>query len=138
MEDTNNAIKTGNCRFANAIRRFKLWWKSKNSVDVDIISADTAYCKATYGEKMTVQTLIKMHQSQINSLINDKTQSSTNGYAFTDYHCVYSFPNDIEPYIGQILSVFVEKGYKVINLSEKVEEIQNEHVYLISWYKKNI
>ena len=28
-----------------------------------------------------------------------------------------------------------EGGFKIINLSEKIEEIDDEHVYLISWKK---
>ena len=31
------------------------------------------------------------------------------------------------------MTPFIEKGFKVINLSEKIDELKNENVYLISW-----
>ena len=118
--------------------KIKSWFKIKFSAEEEIIPASTAYCKATYGENTDVKKLIKLHQHKINKLISEKTSMRTNGDTFTDYRCVYSFPIDVEPYINEILKVFIDKGYKVINLSDKIEDIQDEHVYLISWYKKHL
>lgn len=119
-------------------RDLKAWVRARTIAEEDVVPAHTAYCRATYGANTTVTDLIKLHQHKINRLINDKTSMRTNGDTFTDYRCVYSFPRDIVPYIDKILKVFIDKGYKVINLSEKIEDLQDEHVYLISWYKENL
>lgn len=119
-------------------RNFKAWWRVKFTPEENIVSATTAYCRATYGENTTVKNLIKLHQHKINKLITEKTSMRTNGDTFTDYRCVYSFPKDIAPYINEILKVFIDKGYKIINLSDKIEDIHDEHVYLISWYKTHL
>lgn len=117
-------------------RKFKLWLQAKFKAEESVVPASIAYCRATYGANTTVSDIIKIHQHKINRLITEKTAMRSNGDTFTDYRCVYSFPRDIEPYIDDILKVFVDKGYKVINLSAKIDEIQDEHVYLISWYRE--
>lgn len=119
-------------------REFKSWLRAKTIREEDVMSADTAYCRAAYGATTSVEDLIKLHQHKINHLINEKTSMRSYGDTFTDYRCVYSFPKDISPYIDKVLKIFVDKGYKVINLSAKIDELQDEHVYLISWYKKNL
>lgn len=118
--------------------RIKNWWAKKASLSEDIITAQAAYSKTTYGSEMDSKSLIKLHQHQINKIIKEKTEFRTNGDAFADYRCVYSFPKDMSPYIDEVLQLFIDNGYKVINLSEQVYEIQNDHVYLISWYKDNL
>jgi hypothetical protein len=119
-------------------RKFKLWLNARFKAEEDVVPAATAYCRATYGANTSVSDIIKLHQHKINRLITEKTAMRSNGDTFTDYRCVYSFPKDVEPYINTILKVFVDKGYKVINLSEKIDEIQDEHVYLISWYQDHL
>lgn len=118
--------------------RIKNWWAKKASLSEDIITAQAAYSKTTYGSEMDSKSLIKLHQHQINKIIKEKTEFRTNGDAFADYRCVYSFPKDMSPYIDEVLQLFIDNGYKVINLSEQVYEIQNDHVYLISWYKDSL
>lgn len=135
LDDSGASLKENTPQWWN---KFRMWLTAKFTAEEEIIPADTAYCRATYGENTTIKNLIKIHQHKINKLINEKTSMRTNGDTFTDYRCVYSFPMDIEPYIAQILKVFIDKGYKVINLSDKIEDIQDEHVYLISWYKKHL
>lgn len=43
---------------------------------------------------------------------------------------------DLVQHTEEVLKPFVDNGFKIIDLSEKVDEIEDEHVYLISW--KNI
>ena len=119
-------------------RNFKVWLKAKFIKEEDVVPADIAYCRATYGVNTDVKNLIKLHQHKINHLITEKTSMRSNGDTFTDYRCVYSFPNAMAPYIDEILKVFKAKGYQIINLSAKIEEIQDEHVYLISWYREHL
>ena len=54
----------------------------------------------------------------------------------TSYRCVIDLEEDLSQYKDEILNPFIEKGFKIIDLSEKIDEIEDEHVYLISW--KNI
>lgn len=118
-------------------KRISNWWKGKTSKEEDVISANEAFCRATYGENMTTDTLIKVHQHQLNKLIKEKISFNYDKNSF-GYRCVYSFPEDMKPYIEEVLKPFSDKGYKIINLSEKVEELKADNVYLISWYKTNI
>lgn len=132
--NTNPQSESDNCPMF--WRKFKLWLAARFKAEEDVVPANIAYSRATYGTNTTVADIIKLHQHKINHLINEKTSMRTNGDIFTDYRCVYSFPQDVEPYIDDILKVFIDKGYKVINLSAKIDEIQDEHVYLVSWYRK--
>lgn len=121
----------------NLWEKIENWFKARFVAEETVMPAEVAYCRATYGEQANVTNLIKMHQHKINRLINEKTSlRTTNGDTFTDYRCVYSFPTDMTPYISDILKIFKDKGYEIINLSEKIQDIQDEHVYLISWYRK--
>lgn len=119
-------------------RKFKLWLQAKFKAEESVVPANIAYCRAAYGAHITASDLIKIHQHKINRLITEKTIMRGNGDTFTDYRCVYSFPKDSEPYINDILKVFIDKGYEIINLSTKIAEIQDENVYLISWYKDHL
>lgn len=118
--------------------RISNWWRKRTSLNEDIIPAEAAYSKTTYGSEMDRASLVKLHQHQINRLIKEKTEFRTNGDSFADYRCVYSFPKDMSPYIDDVLEAFRDAGYAVINLSDSVEEIRNDHVYLISWYRDNL
>jgi hypothetical protein len=37
--------------------------------------------------------------------------------------------------VDEVFKPFIDGGFKVINLSENVKEIDDENVYLISWKK---
>ena len=54
----------------------------------------------------------------------------------TSDRCVINLEENLSQYKDEILNPFIEKGFKIIDLSEKIDEIEDEHVYLISW--KNI
>ena len=114
------------------------WCKARCSREEFIETADVAYARSTYGNVVTAEDIIKMHQQQINRIIKDKQQYRTGTDSFSDYRCVYSFPDNTKEYINDILAPFIEKKYTVINLSEKVDELKDSHVYLISWYKDSI
>lgn len=116
----------------------KNWCKKKGMKENGIIPANVAYCKTTYGAVTNIDNLINEHRHKINKLIEEKIQFVTNGDRFSDYRCIYSFPKDVKPYIEKILSIFLEKGYNIVNLSEKVEELKDENVYMLSWFKENL
>ena len=139
--ENNNTTKTPNGDLRNVRPLWAdlvKWVRSSFSKEEDVIPADEAYCRSTYGERTNVESLIKLHQHRISKLIKDKVLLKTDGNNFSGYRCVYSFPNDMEAYIDEILKIFIEKGYKIINLSEKVDELKSDNVYLISWYRNKL
>lgn len=100
------------------------------------ITAEEAYYKSKYGSFKTVEQLIKINQKRINELILSKVSpiySSDNKSG--SFYCVVDLDDEMKPYVSEIFQPFIDNGFKVINLSEKVKEI-NELVFLISWYKK--
>ena len=135
METLDN--KTQECNVRPIWVRFINWLKSKMTTDVNIMYATEAYSIATYGSNTDKASLIKMHQAQLYKLIRDKINFNYDKNSF-GYRCVYSFPDDMIPYIDEVLKPFKDKGYEVINLSTVVSQLKNDHVYLISWYKENI
>ena len=86
------------------------------------LTAEEAYFKTKYGVYRTVEQRIKDNQKNIKELIKSK---------------VTPLDDELKPYVNDIFKPFVENGFKVINLSDKVEEINDELVFLISWYKND-
>lgn len=100
------------------------------------ITAEEAYYKSKYGSLKTVDQLIKINQKRINDLILSKvspiySSDSKSG----SFYCVVDLDDEMKPYVSEIFQPFIDNGFKVINLSDKIKEI-NELVFLISWYKK--
>lgn len=121
--------------------RISNWWQEKKTVEVKVLPANKAFCRTTYGCEMDAKKLIQIHRNRINNLIVDKSTpdkitDSSQGNLLTDYYCIYSFPENVANYIDEILSVFIENGYKVVNLSNIVEDIVTDNVYLIGWYRE--
>ena len=105
-------------------------------------TAERAWLETTYGEgcNLSLEQRITNKQREITELIKSKFPSrASNMVVFskhTSYRCVIDIEEDLAQYKDEILNPFIEKGFKIIDLSEKVDEIEDEHVYLISW--KNI
>lgn len=106
-------------------------------------TAEKAWLKSTYGSnvKFTLEERIAYKQQRIRETIKSKfrylTSGSVEGTAnYSSYRCVIDIEEDLEAYKDEILQPFIDGGFKVINLSQKIEEIEDENVYLISW--KNI
>lgn len=134
MENVNEQYKS-------KIRPFWLkiakWFKDRTSKEVNIIAAYDAYVKATYIENTNLDAQIKYHQNRINASIRDKINNNHDRYNFS-YRCVYSFPDNMAPYINRILVPFINKGYQVINISERIAELKEDNVYIISWYREKL
>lgn len=107
-----------------------------------IFTAETAWVKSTYGANVnfTLEERIANKQKSIRDTIKSKfrypTDNINNILSFSSYRCVIDIEKDLESHRDEILQPFIDGGFKVINLSEKIEEIDDENVYLISW--KNI
>lgn len=102
-------------------------------------TAEKAWIKSTYGANVnfTLEERIANKQKSIREIIKSKfryqTDSINNILNFSSYRCVIDIEKDLELHKDEILKPFIDGGFKVINLSEKVEEIDDENVYLISW-----
>lgn len=112
------------------------------SKDEGEFTAERAWLETTYGEgcNLSLEQRITNKQREITELIKSKFPSRTSNMVVlskhTSYRCVFDIEEDLAQYKDEILKPFNEKGFKIIDLSEKVDEIEDEHVYLISW--KNI
>lgn len=103
----------------------------------EVFTAEKAWIETTYGQGsyQTVEKRIVAKQNHIKSMIRSKyTQAIPNGCInFTSYHCVVDIENDLMNHIDEVFKPFKDNGFKVINLSERIEEIEDEYVFLISW-----
>lgn len=100
------------------------------------LSAEEAYFKSMYGQYMTPEDRINSHQENISNIIKSKCYQSLKGDTdFSSFYCVYDFNDDMKEYIDEVFKPFREQGYTIINLSEKVDEIKRENVYIVSWDK---
>ena len=102
-------------------------------------TAEKAWIKSTYGSNVnfTLEERIANKQKSIRDIIKTKFRYPTGGSEsllnYSSYRCVIDIEEDIVAFKDEILQPFIDGGFKVINLSEKVEEIEEENVYLISW-----
>ena len=104
-------------------------------------TAEYAWIETTYGEGSyrSLEERISDKQRQIMNTIKLKFPSHLDGQRRSNsngsYRCVVDIEEDLYSVVDEIFKPFKEGGFKIINLSEKIEEIDNEHVYLISWKK---
>lgn len=105
-------------------------------------TAESAWLKSTYGSGIscTTEERIANKQKSIKETIKSKFRITNGGTeahnTSSSYRCIIDIEEDLAAYKDVILQPFINNGFKVINLSEKVEDIEDENVYLISW--KNI
>lgn len=106
----------------------------KNEPD---FSAERAWIESTYGEGcyVPVSERIKEKQEHIKSSIQTKFRHiyQNNTRSFSSYHCVIDIEDDLAAYVETVFKPFIDNGFTIINLSDKVEEIDEPHVYLVSW-----
>ena len=130
MEENNNPIV--------AVERGikKIFHKDKPE-----FTAEYAWLETTYGNGgfRTLEQRIKDKQDSIRSLIKSKFPATGEKYRpFTgngSYRCVVDIEEDLSCCIDEVFKPFIEGGFKIINISKYVDEIDDENVYLISWKK---
>lgn len=104
-------------------------------------TAEFAWLETTYGNGTfrTLEQRIKDKQDYIRSLIKSKFPSHDERYRPANsngsYRCVVDIEEDLMCCVDEVFKPFIDGGFKVINLSESVKEIDDENVYLISWKK---
>ena len=99
-------------------------------------SAEMAWLSTTYGvgANRPIEERIANKQKDIMNVIKSKFRYSTTGQeSNSNYRCVIDIEEDLVAVKDVVMTPFIEKGFKVINLSEKIDELKNENVYLISW-----
>lgn len=111
--------------------------KSMFNKNDENFTAERAWIETTYGtgSYRPIEKRIAEKQSYIKSVIKGKFYSSNEvgNVLSRAYRCVIDIEDDLRDYVNEVFHPFVEGGFKVINLSEQVEEIHDENVYLISW-----
>ena len=99
-----------------------------------MITSEEAYNNATYGSKMNRERFIIKKQIDINRLIKEKFNDSTYGETDYDkYFLIVGLTLVEEECSTEIFEPFIKYGYKIVKISEKIEELKTENVYLITW-----
>lgn len=100
-------------------------------------SAERAWVETTYGKDAwrPIEKRIAEKQKQIKDTIKGKFSYNTGGNTISlkSYRCVIDFEEDLKNNIQEILQPFYDGGFDIINLSERIPEISDENVFLISW-----
>lgn len=103
----------------------------------DEFTAEKAWIETTYGKDayQTIDKRIADKQKQIKDTIKGKFSYNSGGNTISlkSYRCVIDFEEDLKNHIQEILQPFYDGGFDIINLSERISEIHDENVYLISW-----
>lgn len=115
--------------FKRAIQAFK-----KEEME---FSAELAFFESTHGEGTfkPLDARIVEKQNYIKRMIKNRFPNLSEGYGYhySSYHCVIDIEPDIIQYADRVFKPFIDGGFEIINLSEKVTEIKENGVYLISW-----
>lgn len=115
----------------------KKWFKNIEPKE-KAFTAEEAYFKTKYGVYKTVEQRIKDNQKNIKELIRSKVSPAYKAETkFSSFYCVIDLDDELKPYVDEIFKPFIENGFNVINLSEKVDEINDELVFLVSWYQSD-
>lgn len=109
------------------------------------LTAEKAWVETTYGRDAwrPLEQRIAEKQKQIKDTIKGKYSYNTGGNTISlkSYRCVIDFEEDLKNNIQEILQPFYDGGFDIINLSDRIPEIYDENVFLISWrhiFDKNI
>ena len=102
-------------------------------------TAEYAWLETTYGHGSykELNERIKYKVDCIREMIKSKFPSNSeiyrNNNSKSSYRCIVDIEPDLFCCVEEIFKPFKENGFNVINLSDIIEEIEDEHVYLISW-----
>ena len=101
------------------------------------LTAERAWLVASYGNGKhgNIQERIKEKQKEIDLTIMDHVNNcviSRGGYGCL-FYCTINIGKDIIKYADEIVAPFKDRGFVVVNLSERISEFDIEGTYLISW-----
>lgn len=128
MESTEkNTNKT-----ASALSKIKEKILNKKEVD---FTAEYAWLETTYGvgAYKTIEERIAQKQKRIKERIKSHFHSRAveTSIVAPSYYCLISIEEDIKEHVDEIFKPFVDNGFNVV----KVNEIEDDNVYVISWKK---
>lgn len=105
-----------------------------------LMTAEEAYFKTKYGDISSLEEYIKVAQAHIALEIRRNmypdTCSSVYEDKFHSYYAMVDFDDDMVPYVDEIFKPFRDNGFLFIPLHDRIEEINNASVWLISWDKR--
>ena len=105
--------------------------------DERVFNAELAWIESTYGTSSykAIDVRIKEKQDYITYSIEKKFKRvyQDGQHSYSAYHCVIDIEEDLATYVDTIFEPFKKNGFAIINLSEQVKEIDEPHVYLVSW-----
>lgn len=108
--------------------------KILNKKDVDF-TAEYAWLETTYGigSYKTIEERIAQKQKRIKERIKSHFHSRAveTSIVTPSYYCLISIEDDIKEYVDEIFKPFSDNGFNVV----KVNEIEDDNVYVISWKK---
>ena len=138
METGQTFVEVNETNDKNMLSKIKKAFKK----EAPEFTAEYAWIETTYGDGSyhSLEERIKDKQTYIKNLIKSKFPARGDGTRFSNsngsYRCVVDIEEDLTSHIKEIFEPFINGGFKVINISEQVKEIDDENVYLVSW--KNI
>lgn len=121
--------------FFNCCKKLLKWKKDEHP-----LTAQEAYFKTKYGDISSLDEYIEVAQNHIaleirRNMIPD-TYTSINEDKFHSYYAMVDFDEDMVPYVEEIFKPFKDNGFQFIPLHNRIEEINNASVWLISWDKR--
>lgn len=98
-------------------------------------NAEYAWFESTYGDTyMDIETRIKNKQNNVKEQIRDCFKTNNINVNRTEsYKCFVDVPSDLCGYTDEIFKPFIENGFKVVSLHDKIDELKDDCTYLISW-----
>lgn len=103
------------------------------------LNATDAFFKTKYGDIASPEQYIAVAQKHILRLITSRMEMYSRDSldaVFRSYYCLVDFDSEMGVYADEIFKPFIERGFSVINLSDKVDEISSDYVYAISWDRR--
>lgn len=132
MNDTNNEKKNRRSLLKSARAFIRHAMKPEN----EFITSAEAYNITTYGCYDSIDKIVERERQRINMSIRERMVPACFGASrFDSYNTIVSFVDDMKPYIEEILKPFRERGFRVTLISDRLEELAEDNVYIISWYK---
>jgi hypothetical protein len=121
--------------FRRCMKSIFPWYRNEKP-----LTAQEAYFRTKYGDITSLDEYIKVAQNHI--ALEIKRCMSPNMYAnanedkFHSYYAMVDFDEDMIPYVDEIFKPFRDNGFQFIPLHDRIEEINNASVWLISWDKR--
>lgn len=128
MEYTEKAT----IKYTSMLTKVKDKILSKKDID---FTAEYAWLETTYGigSYKTIEERIAQKQKRIKERIKSHFHSRAveTSIVAPSYYCLISIEDDIKEYVDEIFKPFSDNGFNVV----KVNEIEDDNVYVISWKK---